>query len=79
MIPRPSRAQNRNWRSPNRMKRGGVRALNPYSEAAGRELGQAPGNLNSDGPNLLIYGRHFGNIFVGVQPFGYRRRSMRLL
>ena len=38
------------------------------------------GNLNSDGQNLLIYGKHFGNVFIGVQPtFGYEGDPMRLL
>ncbi|MEB3158987.1 MAG: magnesium chelatase subunit H, partial [Synechococcus sp.] len=42
--------------------------------------GKPPGNLNSDGQNLLVYGRHFGNVFVGVQPtFGYEGDPMRLL
>ena len=36
--------------------------------------------LNSDGQNLLIYGKHFGNVFIGVQPtFGYEGDPMRLL
>jgi hypothetical protein len=25
------------------------------------------GNLNTNGQELLVYGRHFGNIFIGVQ------------
>lgn len=46
--------------------------LTPYSERLEENWGKPPGNLNSDGTNLLIYGRHFGNVFVGVQPtFGY--------
>merc|ERR1712194_478282 len=37
-------------------------------------------NLNSDGQNLLVYGKTFGNIFIGVQPsFGYEGDPMRLL
>lgn len=39
--------------------------LTPYSERLEENWGKPPGNLNSDGQNLLIYGRHFGNIFVG--------------
>ena len=32
----------------------------------------SPGTLNSDGQNLLVYGKQFGNVFIGVQPsFGY--------
>ncbi len=43
-------------------------------------MGPAPGNLNSDGQNLLIYGKQFGNVFIGVQPtFGYEGDPMRLL
>ncbi len=54
--------------------------LTPYSERLNENWGKPPGNLNSDGQNLLIYGRHFGNIFVGVQPtFGYEGDPMRLL
>lgn len=42
--------------------------------------GPPPGNLNSDGRNLLVYGRRYGNVFVGVQPsFGYEGDPMRLL
>jgi magnesium chelatase subunit H len=42
--------------------------------------GPAPGHLNSDGQNLLIYGKVMGNIFIGVQPsFGYEGDPMRLL
>ena len=34
--------------------------------------GPPPGHLNSDGQNLLVYGKKFGSVFVGVQPaFGY--------
>ena len=54
--------------------------LTPYSERLEENWGKPPGNLNSDGQSLLIYGRHFGNIFVGVQPtFGYEGDPMRLL
>jgi len=42
--------------------------------------GPPPGRFNTDGSDLLILGRHFGNIFVGVQPtFGYEGDPMRLL
>lgn len=51
-----------------------------YSDRLEENWGKPPGNLNSDGQNLLIYGRHFGNVFVGVQPtFGYEGDPMRLL
>lgn len=54
--------------------------LTPYSENLHENWGPPPGELNSDGENLLIYGRHFGNVFIGVQPtFGYEGDPMRLL
>lgn len=54
--------------------------LTPYSHRLEENWGPPPGNLNSDGQNLLIYGKQFGNIFIGVQPtFGYEGDPMRLL
>ncbi|BEV36502.1 magnesium chelatase subunit H [Synechococcus sp. M16CYN] len=54
--------------------------LTPHSTRLEENWGKPPGNLNSDGQNLLVFGRHFGNIFVGVQPtFGYEGDPMRLL
>ncbi len=54
--------------------------LTPYSSRLEENWGKPPGNLNSDGQNLLIYGCHFGNVFIGVQPtFGYEGDPMRLL
>ncbi len=54
--------------------------LTPYSERLEENWGPPPGNLNSDGQNLLIYGKQFGNVFIGVQPtFGYEGDPMRLL
>jgi len=51
-----------------------------YSEDLHENWGPPPGQLNSDGQNLLVYGKHFGNVFVGVQPtFGYEGDPMRLL
>ncbi|WP_320664441.1 magnesium chelatase subunit H [Prochlorococcus sp. MIT 1223] len=51
-----------------------------YSHRLEENWGKPPGTLNSDGQNLLIFGRHFGNVFVGVQPtFGYEGDPMRLL
>jgi len=51
-----------------------------YSEALEENWGKPPGNLNSNGQELLIYGRTFGNVFIGVQPtFGYEGDPMRLL
>ena len=52
----------------------------PYSVKLEENWGPPPGNLNSDGQNLLIYGKEFGNVFIGVQPtFGYEGDPMRLL
>ncbi|WPF88766.1 magnesium chelatase subunit H [Cyanobacterium aponinum AL20118] len=54
--------------------------LTPYSKKLEENWGAPPGHLNSDGQNLLIYGKHFGNVFIGVQPtFGYEGDPMRLL
>ncbi len=54
--------------------------LTPYYESLKENWGDAPGHLNTDGQNLLIYGKHFGNLFIGVQPtFGYEGDPMRLL
>lgn len=54
--------------------------LTPYSERLEENWGKPPGELNSDGENLLIYGKQFGNVFIGVQPtFGYEGDPMRLL
>ncbi len=55
-------------------------ALTPYHDRLIPSWGPAPGNLNTDGQNLLIYGKSFGNVFIGVQPtFGYEGDPMRLL
>ncbi|HBK66074.1 MAG TPA: magnesium chelatase subunit H, partial [Cyanobacteria bacterium UBA11166] len=52
----------------------------PYSTRLEENWGAPPGHLNSDGQNLLIYGKQFGNVFIGVQPtFGYEGDPMRLL
>lgn len=54
--------------------------LCPYSEALEENWGKPPGNLNSNGQELLVYGKQFGNVFIGVQPtFGYEGDPMRLL
>ena len=51
-----------------------------YSGQLHENWGPPPGNLNSDGINLLVYGKQFGNVFIGVQPtFGYEGDPMRLL
>jgi magnesium chelatase subunit H len=54
--------------------------LTPYQERLHESWGPPPGHLNTDGQNLLVYGKAFGNIFIGVQPtFGYEGDPMRLL
>ncbi|GAB4384607.1 MAG: magnesium chelatase subunit H [Elainellaceae cyanobacterium] len=55
-------------------------ALTPYYKRLEESWGPAPGHLNTDGESLLVYGKHFGNVFIGVQPtFGYEGDPMRLL
>ncbi len=55
-------------------------SLTPYSKRLEENWGPPPGQLNSDGQDLLIYGKTFGNVFIGVQPtFGYEGDPMRLL
>ena len=42
--------------------------------------GGAAGKLNTNGTELLVFGKQFGNVFIGVQPtFGYEGDPMRLL
>ncbi|MFM7447438.1 MAG: magnesium chelatase subunit H [Leptolyngbyaceae cyanobacterium] len=54
--------------------------LTPYYDRLIPSWGEPPGHLNTDGQNLLIYGKAFGNVFIGVQPtFGYEGDPMRLL
>lgn len=54
--------------------------LCPYAKDLEANWGPAPGHLNSDGKDLLIYGLNMGNVFIGVQPsFGYEGDPMRLL
>jgi magnesium chelatase subunit H len=51
-----------------------------YQEDLHENWGPPPGQLNTDGQNLLVYGKTFGNVFIGVQPtFGYEGDPMRLL
>ncbi len=55
-------------------------SLTPYYKGIESYWGPAPGQLNTDGQNMLVYGKHYGNVFVGVQPtFGYEGDPMRLL
>lgn len=52
----------------------------PYQENLHENWGPPPGNLNTDGQQMLIYGKEYGNVFIGVQPtFGYEGDPMRLL
>ncbi|MBX2863402.1 MAG: magnesium chelatase subunit H [Leptolyngbyaceae cyanobacterium MAG.088] len=54
--------------------------LTPYSERLEENWGPPPGTLNTDGQHLLVYGKTYGNLFIGVQPtFGYEGDPMRLL
>lgn len=42
--------------------------------------GPAPGRAQSNGADVFVLGRQFGNVFVGIQPvFGYEGDPMRLL
>ncbi len=42
--------------------------------------GRPPGETDTDGRDLLVFGCHFGHVFVGLQPsFGYEGDPMRLL
>ncbi len=44
------------------------------------QWGAAPGRHQSDGSNILVLGKQFGNVFVGIQPaFGFEGDPMRLL
>merc|ERR1719253_2111649 len=54
--------------------------LTPYAKDLEENWGPAPGHLNSNGKELLIFGVTLGNVFIGVQPsFGYEGDPMRLL
>lgn len=51
-----------------------------YQQSLHENWGPPPGHLNTDGKDLLVYGKSFGNVFIGVQPtFGYEGDPMRLL
>ncbi|MEO0701996.1 MAG: magnesium chelatase subunit H [Pseudomonadota bacterium] len=52
----------------------------PHLSAIEEVWGPAPGRVQSDGRGVFVLGRHFGKVFVGVQPtFGYEGDPMRLL
>jgi magnesium chelatase subunit H len=56
------------------------RRLCPFVSDVEREWGPAPGNINSNGRQILMLGAQLGNVFLGVQPtFGYEGDPMRLL
>ena len=51
-----------------------------YARELEENWGPAPGQLNTNGQELLVFGKQFGNVFIGVQPtFGYEGDPMRLL
>jgi magnesium chelatase subunit H len=51
-----------------------------HDEISAAGWGPPPGAINSDGERILILGREFGSVFVGVQPpFGYEGDPMKLL
>ncbi len=52
----------------------------PHLPEIERVWGPAPGKIQSDGRGVFVLGRHFGKVFVGVQPgFGHEGDPMRLL
>lgn len=52
----------------------------PHLAEIEAQWGPAPGRQQSDGRDIFVMGRRFGNVFVGVQPsFGYEGDPMRLL
>ena len=52
----------------------------PWLSDVEDQWGSAPGKVQSDGSSVLVLGKQFGNVFVGVQPtFGYEGDPMRLL
>jgi magnesium chelatase subunit H len=52
----------------------------PWLAEIERSWGPAPGRAQADGTGIFVLGKHFGNVFVGLQPaFGYEGDPMRLL
>ena len=41
-------------------------SLTPYCTLLEESWGKPPGNLNSDGENLLVYGKQYGNVSLDV-------------
>ncbi|MDT8857900.1 magnesium chelatase subunit H [Paracoccaceae bacterium Fryx2] len=55
-------------------------ANTPWLAEVEAAWGPAPGRHQTDGRGVFVLGKHFGNVFVGVQPvFGYEGDPMRLL
>ena len=55
-------------------------AREPYLEEIEAQWGPAPGKHWTDGRQLFVLGKSFGNVFIGVQPaMGYEGDPMRLL
>jgi magnesium chelatase subunit H len=55
-------------------------AREPYLEEIEAQWGPAPGKHWTDGRQLFVLGKTFGNVFIGVQPaMGYEGDPMRLL
>ncbi|MBC2836615.1 magnesium chelatase subunit H [Gemmobacter straminiformis] len=55
-------------------------ARSPWLRDVEAAWGPAPGRIQSDGRGVMVLGRQFGNVFVGLQPvFGYEGDPMRLL
>ena len=52
----------------------------PHLAEIEAQWGPAPGRQQSDGSNIMVLGKSFGNVLVTVQPaFGYEGDPMRLL
>lgn len=55
-------------------------AHTPWLSEIEEQWGPAPGRIQSNGGEVFVLGRQFGNVFVGLQPgFGYEGDPMRLL
>ncbi len=51
-----------------------------YLDEIEKQWGPAPGRQLTDGRDLFVLGKAYGNVFVGIQPgFGYEGDPMRLL
>jgi magnesium chelatase subunit H len=54
--------------------------LCPHVEEIEAEWGPAPGQIGSEGSDILIHGLQLGNAFVAIQPtFGYEGDPMKML